>query len=587
MGLTPCLASLLFVVAAASLQCLASPFPPCALLSPLIKVRPHDVPPALLLPSKQPPYALSSAANEYESVQVICLGPLANISLEVTIAPPIAFLLHSTLNVVALNASDCKGGAGAWPDPLVPAVDPFFHERRIFTTAVPQSQTRGWWVDFFVPTGTSPGALQGSVRVSAAGFAAPLLLPLVLRVRALELPQTSPRSTLFNACSSYPVNGSALNAAQLATQLADLGLMHRVTLPATFDASPELTQRDPPDLQGFWAHWGSLLLGRATPFGLANTTFAGAAQLPSPWCSAFSGASACAPGAAARTAALWSAMAASFAARGLGGLLYDYTYDEPQWRQNASAAWEEIRARAAVVHGAAPWLRVLVTTALPYAREGNVSQDIDLWSPLINDLDVKTRCSPVGEGSQRSAYSNVTRANLLAYQDCASHGCTGGCAELEKAEASESVGCHLGWVSYMIDHSLVANRAQAWVTYLQDLGGELYWGVNWAQCTGGDEWAPGGQYAAGGNGDGTLTYRGQPWRVGGSTEVPIASIRLKAIRDGQEDLLYMLAAEERVGRGRVLGVVGSVVGAAYAFAEDAALFAAAREVLGDLAEGRP
>ena len=123
------------------------------------------------------------------------------------------------------------------------------------------------------------------MRVSAAGFAAPLLLPLVLRVRALELPQTSPRSTLFNACSSYPVNGSALNAAQLATQLADLGLMHRVTLPATFDASPELTQRDPPDLQGFWEHWGSLLLGRATPFGLANTTFAGAAQLPSPWCS--------------------------------------------------------------------------------------------------------------------------------------------------------------------------------------------------------------------------------------------------------------------------------------------------------------
>jgi hypothetical protein len=47
----------------------------------------------------------------------------------------------------------------------------------------------------------------------------------------------------------------------------------------------------------------------------------------------------------------------------------------------------------------------------------------------------------------------------------------------------------------------------------------------------------------------------------------------------------MLAAEEKVGRSKVMEVVSSIVGAAYSFTEDAALFAAARERLGDMAEG--
>ena len=116
------------------------------------------------------------------------------------------------------------------------------------------------------------------------------------------------------------------------------------------------------------------------------------------------------------------------------------------------------------------------------------------------------------------------------------------------------------------------------------MGGELYWSMSFAdEAQGGDAWEH--QWEAGGNGDGTLTYRGTPGRIGGATEVPIASLRLKAIRDGQEDLLYMAAAEAVVGRQAVLESMRGVIASGYSFTNEAGTLAAAREALGALAEG--
>ena len=136
----------------------------------------------------------------------------------------------------------------------------------------------------------------------------------------------------------------------------------------------------------------------------------------------------------------------------------------------------------------------------------------------------------------------------------------------------------------MIDHSTVFNRIHPWATYLYNFGGELYWSISWADTlASGDAWRD--QWFAGGNGDGTLTYRGTPDRIGGATEVPIASVRLKAIRDGQEDLLYMAAAEQAAGREAVLAALRPVITSGFAFADDAHTLAAAREALGALAAG--
>jgi len=150
-----------------------------------------------------------------------------------------------------------------------------------------------------------------------------------------------------------------------------------------------------------------------------------------------------------------------------------------------------------------------------------------------------------------------------------------------EANDSDWSSCRTGYPSYMIDHSMVKNRVFPWASYAYDMGGELYWGLTYASVAG-DAWES--QWVAGGNGDGTLMYRGTPSRIGGNSEVPLASVRLKAIRDGQEDYLYMGMAEAQVGRAAVMDMIGEVITSAYVFSEDPERMAAVRERLGDIAE---
>ena len=84
---------------------------------------------------------------------------------------------------------------------------------------------------------------------------------------------------------------------------------------------------------------------------------------------------------------------------------------------------------------------------------------------------------------------------------------------------------------------------------------------------------------AGGNGDGSLTYPGRTDEIGGSHFIPVASLRLKQIRDGLEDLEYMYLLEDKLGsRDAVLDTVGEVAQKAYSFQHDAAIMRNAREV---------
>lgn len=587
------------------LPALAANRPSCGLVSPLLKVRAADTPPAALL---SPPalYSFSLARNEYESVQVICVGPLEGVDVSVALPPALAGVappaqLHSTLYYAngAGNVSDCNARQGLWPDPLVPFTDPFVGEARNRTTVIAAGQSRGFWVDFFAPAGAPSGTFGGgAVTVTAAGLS-PLALPFSMTVFNFTLPQTSPFATAFGF--SPRAGDPAPNASALA--FADLALMHRLTVDNVFALAPQLGTL-PPDLAGFEAEYGSFLTGRRLPFGLDNTTVT-AFRLPSPFCSNFTPPSGALPrgdggrrrsaegqfcGAAAVNASieLWRALHDWASARGTADLLFDYTVDEPQYTHS----WGELKHRGAAVHAASPGLRVLTTITIDIAAQHGVADEIDLWVPQINDVAVKGSCyvnvKTNASGNQRPLYDNVTLRNLWWYQACPSHGCGGGCAQVPGTPSGggywPGYDCQMGWPSYMIDHSAVFNRIHPWATYLYAFGGELYWSISFADALeGGDAWES--QWVAGGNGDGTLSYRGTPSRIGGATEVPVASVRLKAIRDGQEDLLYMAAAERAAGRGAVLAALRPVITSGFAFADDAGALAAAREALGALAEG--
>ena len=87
----------------------------------------------------------------------------------------------------------------------------------------------------------------------------------------------------------------------------------------------------------------------------------------------------------------------------------------------------------------------------------------------------------------------------------------------------------------MIDASAVRNRAMEWLSFRYRRDGRALLGDRArVQPRPLDD-----QWDFSGNGDGTLFYPGTPARIGGTTHVPVASIRLKMIREGMEDYEYL------------------------------------------------
>ena len=90
-----------------------------------------------------------------------------------------------------------------------------------------------------------------------------------------------------------------------------------------------------------------------------------------------------------------------------------------------------------------------------------------------------------------------------------------------------------------------------WSSWLEQVSGELYWdsifgyqGVNhqdpskWGGKVAPDPWTmqtPTGDPKSAGSGDGNLLAPGTPSKIGGSTHIPVESVRLKSLRDGVED----------------------------------------------------
>ncbi len=95
---------------------------------------------------------------------------------------------------------------------------------------------------------------------------------------------------------------------------------------------------------------------------------------------------------------------------------------------------------------------------------------------------------------------------------------------------------YTGWPQRVIDSSGVQDRAFAWVAWQERVSGELYFAVDHQLAT---AWDDGGQCAFSGSGDGTLFYPGKTSIIGGTTDIPVESIRLKLIREGMEDYEYL------------------------------------------------
>lgn len=473
--------------------------------SAMVKVQPGSA------PKSAGKAALAAARNEFAAFQVAIhadANPLSNVRARASdlvgpgTIPASAFTLYREALITAAQPSGSIGQAGTYPDALIPATDEIDgQERSAFPMAVPAGQSRAVWVDLLVPPSAAPGIYRGSVRVTGDGLDASL--PVELEVYNFVLPSTPSLATAFliysgAVCVAHTGAddcGGTEAAAALVAKYERLALDHRITLPNLF------VQRAS---RGDWSAFDKLY----GPFldGTAQTRLEGARMTSAQYTWE-------------RTVDGYRAFAQHFRERGWLDRLYDYSADEPPY----GSQWSDIPARRALVKAADPGLRVLVTTNIDLATQHGVAGDIDIMVPIVNHMD---STSAPYQGDQRAKYDAFLAQGktLWMYQSCMSHGCSFGGAEPGAA-----------WPSYMIDVPGVRNRLMQWADFREKVSGELYYET--AETFARDPWSD--QYEFSGNGDGTLFYPGKPSVIGGSSQVPVASIRLKLIRQGVQDFEYL------------------------------------------------
>ncbi|HET8541761.1 MAG TPA: glycoside hydrolase domain-containing protein [Anaeromyxobacter sp.] len=456
---------------------------------------------------------IAAARNEYEAFQIGVSGEATGVSATASdLSGPggtIAVRLYRAALITLANASAVDGGTGAWPDALVPAVDEILGEpRRAFPFSVPAGESRAIWAEVHVPAEAGPGTYSGAVTVTWDGGGA-ATVPVTLTVWPFAIPSTASLKTAFGLTygalpSEHAVSWWGDDFSTLRARYGQLALEHRVSLSKIDDGNP--------DLEHLTTFYG------AEMDGTLATTLAGA-RLTS---FEFVGRNA------------YAAWASWFAAReGWTDRLFQYTCDEPP----LTCSWEAIPGIAAAARSVVPPLRTLVTTTIHEADAHGVTESIDVLAPVVNFMDDRPGSWTGHDGNQRAAYDSFLAASprreLWLYQSCMSHGC-GGAVDIGNPSASDWY--FTGWPTYVIDSAATRNRAMEWLSFKYRATGELYYEVGLAY--GQDPWS--NQWNAfSGNGDGTLFYPGTPARIGGASDVPVASIRLKMIREGMEDYEYL------------------------------------------------
>jgi Domain of unknown function (DUF4091) len=469
---------------------------------------------------------LAAAQNEFESFHVVVTGAASRVSMQLGslddgqghVISNRDVVLYREALIDVLKPTGGDGATGRWPDALIPDVDPIAGEKRnAFPFDVPAGESRAVLVDVHVPQSAPAGTYRGTVVVSGGVSAQ---VPVTLVVWDFSVPSTSTLRSSFGLAWNGPCIGhhgdydckDFVGESALRSRYVQAALDNHVSI-----SNPSMTN---PVTQGGLETWAAFDAGSA-PFldGTSGTRLAGARLT-----------SARIMGSAATTTAVAAAWGKHFTAKGWHDVLFDYTCDEPP----ATCAWQDLQGRIAQVKAGDSHIPTLVTTTATQAQQHGIT-GIDLFTPVVNFIDDK----PDGNypGNQRGTYGGT----IWWYQSCMSFGCAG--IGGQYAAGTNAYGA--GWPTMAIDADGTRNRAMEWLSFTYDISGELYYETTMAYY-GGNPWE--NEYNFGGTGDGDLFYPGTIARIGGQTEIPVESLRLKLIRDGMEDF-ELLALAYRLGLG--------------------------------------
>lgn len=514
---------------------------------------------------------IEAARNEYEMFQVVLRngdGGLRVTDVHFDVPDLPTANLRAVDRVMVYRAdymdittpSNSEGTTGLWPDALIPVVDSYACEpRKALPFDVPTGANQAFYVEVYVPRHTLPATYAGTLTVKAVenpGTDSARTVSYVhnvnLKVWNFTLPSTSSLQSSFGFVGTALGDGhhatfSRGDLRQLSSRYALAGLRHRIAIPSGLAAAPpytysngvvnidwtEIDEDIAPFMNGTAHHNGARWSAVDTrPFNPPIYRTDGVTGLT----------------------AYYKAYADHFMTKGWFEQLWGYTRDEPD-----AALYPEVKERARAMLAADPRMHPLVTKGLVDGlRDTPETSPIRIWTPLVNQMTDGVR-------AQFDPYLTAG-ARLWWYQSCESHGCTGNDVT--------------GYPSYMIDTAGTTNRVMPWLSFRYKVSGELYFNTMEAYYKVPDPWE--NVYLFTGNGDGTLFYPGRPDVIGGSTHIPVESLRLKLIREGYEDYEYLklvAAADANFAAEQVR----LVARAPRDFARNAAVFYTTRRNLGQRA----
>lgn len=456
---------------------------------------------------------ISAARNECEDFQLL----VPEAAQDVTVQPsalkgpgaPLRLDLFREEFVQLTTPSNSQGGAGPWPDPLLPLA----RGAQLVSTA---QHPLVLLARACVGPDQQPGRYGGTITFAAKGRAK-VAVSVQLDVQPFTLPATSslPNSfglSLYSIAKGHHLSPESPQARALLREYATLLLQHRVSAHGLTMAPPRTEVKDGQvmvDFTDFDRELGPFLEGKVLDNGARFSTL----QIPD------------APRnfTPAQKVAYFRQFRDHLTARQWTAQPFFYAKDEPTPKD-----YPLVLEQGQLLHQAGG-IPVLVTS--PY--EPKLLAAADILAPTLNCFFSRPgpqTCRAVMDASALRAKLGPEK-KIWWYQSCNSQGCTGGPA---KDPAIERV--YTGWPSYMVDHPATLNRAMGPLAFAAGIGGELYYDAVLAYDHG-DPWTS--LFEFGGNGDGTLVYPGTPARLGGDAHHPVSSLRLESLRDGLEDYEYL------------------------------------------------
>jgi hypothetical protein len=210
---------------------------------------------------------------------------------------------------------------------------------------------------------------------------------------------------------------------------------------------------------------------------------------------------------------------------------YAYLWDEPNLKEN----YEQVLVLGGLVHEAVPELKCLVVEQT-YPHDPSwpdIDPAVDIWCPLWAFIDRKTILEKTAQGDEVWSYTALVQRAPRYHP------------QYERVKDLDPPYWH-------IDRPLVVYRVPTWINRQYGITGLLYWTTVTTVL---DPWNnPAFSHSGHFNGGGYLFYPGLPCGIDG----PVASMRLKNLRDGMEDYEYFVLLEHAAGKEVVKKLVDKI-----------------------------